>query len=122
MSWTASTTLIPTVLIVSAVLAWWFTEPKNARVNLIAALGVVLFCCAIAPDVSRDLSTSLSISSYNALAAPRLRLLLVDHANMLLTGAAVVWYVCKSIRVFPAVTCCWLCLPVCSNVGLSRVF
>lgn len=93
MSWTACTTLIPTLLIVSAVIAWWFTEPKNARVNLIAALGVVLFCCAIAPDVSQDLSTSLSATSYKAVAAPSVRLFIINHANMLLTGAAVVWYV-----------------------------
>ncbi|KAL1879978.1 hypothetical protein VTK73DRAFT_6558 [Phialemonium thermophilum] len=91
MSCSAYAPLIPTALIISAVLAWWFTEPKNARLNLIAAVGVVLFCWTVTPDLSRGISLSLSSSSFDPAAAIRLHLLLVSHANMLLTGAAVVW-------------------------------
>ncbi|KAK0630093.1 hypothetical protein B0T17DRAFT_506589 [Bombardia bombarda] len=93
MSWTSWTSLVPTLLILSAVLAWWFTEPKNARINLIAAVGVVLFCWAVAPDLSRGLSASLYSAAINALASLRLEIFVVRHANMLLTGAAVVWLV-----------------------------
>ena len=98
MSWASSASLIPTLLIVSAVLAWWFTEPKNPRINFVAAAGVLLFCWAIAPDLSREVSASVYVSSVRTIAALRLHLLLVNHANMLLTGAAVVWYVCSAWR------------------------
>ncbi|KAK3336119.1 hypothetical protein B0T19DRAFT_395909 [Cercophora scortea] len=93
MSWNSWTSLIPTLLIVSACLAWWFTEPKNARINLIAAVGVVLFCWAVAPDLSRDFSSSLYASCVKTVASLHLDVFVVRHANMLLTGAAVVWLV-----------------------------
>ncbi|KAK4132549.1 hypothetical protein BT67DRAFT_443752 [Trichocladium antarcticum] len=93
MSWISWPSLVPTLLILSASLAWWFTEPKTARINLIAAVGVALFCWAVAPELSRDLSYSLYASTVDALAALRLDLLVLRHANMLLTGAAVVWLV-----------------------------
>ncbi|KAK4216571.1 hypothetical protein QBC37DRAFT_278981 [Rhypophila decipiens] len=93
MSWTSWTSLVPTLLILSAVLAWWFTEPKTARINLIAAVGVVLFGWAVAPELSRDLSTSLYTSSINSIASLHLEVFVVKHANMLFTGAAVVWLV-----------------------------
>ncbi|KAM7209384.1 hypothetical protein V8F20_000434 [Naviculisporaceae sp. PSN 640] len=93
MSWTSWTSLVPTLLILSAVLAWWFIEPKTARINLIAAVGVVLFGWAIAPDFSRDLSTSIYTSSINSIASLHLEVWIVKHANMLLTGFAVGWYV-----------------------------
>jgi hypothetical protein len=91
MSWTAWTSLVPTLLIVSAIVAWWFTEPKNARVNLIAAAGVLLFCWAVAPDFSHHLSASVYIFLGHAVVASRLDLLIVNHTRMLFTGAAAVW-------------------------------
>ncbi|KAK4188503.1 hypothetical protein QBC35DRAFT_496054 [Podospora australis] len=91
MSWISWTSLIPTLLIVSASLAWWFTEPKNARINLIAAVGVILFCWAVAPELSRDLSYSLYTSSIDTVAALRIELFIVRHANMLLVAGAVLW-------------------------------
>lgn len=91
MSWISWPSLVPTLLILSASLAWWFTEPKTARINLIAAVGVALFCWAVAPELSRDISYSLYASTVDAVAALRLDLLIVRHAKMLLTGAAVVW-------------------------------
>ena len=93
MSWTAWTSLVPTLLIVSAIVAWWFTEPKNARVNLIAAAGVLLFCWAVAPDFSRNLSASVYTSVVNGVVTSRVDLLIIKNAKMLLTGAAAVWYV-----------------------------
>lgn len=97
MSWISWTSLVPTLLILSASLAWWFTEPKNARINLIAAAGLALFCWAVAPDLSRNVSYSVYASSVDAVAALRLDLFIIKHANMLLTGTAVVWYVVKVV-------------------------
>ncbi|KAH8905999.1 hypothetical protein BR93DRAFT_928588 [Coniochaeta sp. PMI_546] len=91
MSWTAWTSLVPTLLIISAVSAWWFTEPKNARVNLIAAAGVLLFCWAVAPDFSRHFSASVYTSLVNGVSSSRLDLVIVKNAKMLLTGAAAIW-------------------------------
>ncbi|KAK4465613.1 hypothetical protein QBC42DRAFT_218403 [Cladorrhinum samala] len=98
MSWISWASLVPTLLILSASVAWWFTEPKNARINLIAAVGVVLFCWAVAPDLARQLSYSLYMSSTNALAGLGLELFIVRHASMLLTGAAVVWLLRRALQ------------------------
>jgi len=91
MSWTSWPSLIPTLLICSAVLAWWFTEPKNARINLTAALGVALFCWTVSPDICLEVSYWLYVSCVNAVAALHIEHFVVRHASMLLTGAAVVW-------------------------------
>jgi len=93
MSWLSWTSLVPTLLILSASLAWWFTEPKNARINLIAAAGAALFCWAVAPELCRDLSYSAYALTVDAVAALRLELVLLRNAKMLVTGVAVVWYV-----------------------------
>lgn len=93
MSWISWTSLVPTLLILSASLAWWFTEPKTARINLIAAAGAALFCWAVAPELCRDLSYSSYALTADAIAALRLRFVATRHANMLLTGFAVGWYV-----------------------------
>ena len=92
---------MPTLLILSASLAWWFTEPKNARINLIAAAGAALFCWAVAPELCRHLSYSAYALAVDALAALRLDLVILRHAKMLVTGVAVVWYV-KLCRVYIA--------------------
>ncbi|KAJ4295929.1 hypothetical protein N0V88_004631 [Collariella sp. IMI 366227] len=93
MSWISWTSLVPTFLILSASVAWWFTEPKNARINLIAAAGAALFCWAVAPELCRELSYWAYTLTVDALAALRLDLVIAKHANMLLMGAAVVWTV-----------------------------
>ena len=93
MSWIEWTSLVPTLLTVLATLAWWHTEPKTVIVNFIAFGGVVFFCCTVAPNFSRDLCLSAYASYAHAITALNLDLLVVKHANMLLTGAAVVWYV-----------------------------
>ncbi|KAK4164132.1 hypothetical protein QBC43DRAFT_318147 [Cladorrhinum sp. PSN259] len=98
MSWISWASLVPTLLILSASLAWWFVEPKNARVNLIAAVGLVLFCWAVNPELARQLSYSLYISSVNAIAALGLEVFVVRHARMLLTGAAVVWLLRRALQ------------------------
>jgi hypothetical protein len=101
MSWLSWTSLVPTLLIISASLAWWFTEPKNARINLIAAAGAALFCWAIAPELCRDLSYSAYALAVDALASLHLDLVILGHAKMLVTGVAVVWYVklcCRLLR------------------------
>ena len=94
MSWISWTTsLVPTLLVVLASLAWWHTEPKTALVNLIALGGVVFFCFTVAPGLTRDLSLSAYTSYANPVSSLNLDHFVVRHANMLLTGAAVVWYV-----------------------------
>ncbi|KAL2182437.1 hypothetical protein L209DRAFT_767778 [Thermothelomyces heterothallicus CBS 203.75] len=93
MSWLSWTSLVPTLLVLSASLAWWFTEPKNARINLIAAAGAALFCWAVAPELCRDLSYSAYVLTADAVAALRLDLFLLRNAKMLVTGIAVVWLV-----------------------------
>ncbi|KAK4101595.1 hypothetical protein N658DRAFT_496025 [Parathielavia hyrcaniae] len=91
MSWLSWTSLVPTLLVLSASLAWWFTEPKNARINLIAAAGAALFCWAVAPDLCRDLSYSVYALAVDALTSFRVHLFLLRHSTMILTGLAVVW-------------------------------
>ncbi|KAK3330114.1 hypothetical protein B0H66DRAFT_46119 [Apodospora peruviana] len=98
MSWTSWTSLVPTLLILLAVLAWWFTEPRNYRINLIAAVGVLLFCWAIAPDLSRGFSTSFYALSLTVLASLRIETLLVRHAKIMITGLAVVWLAWRACK------------------------
>ncbi|KAK0730399.1 hypothetical protein B0H67DRAFT_475227 [Lasiosphaeris hirsuta] len=93
MSWISWTSLVPTLLILLATLAWWYSEPKTALVNLIAFGGIIFFCCTVAPNVSRILRSSTYDSYANAAAILHLDHFVVRHANMLLTGAAVVWLV-----------------------------
>ncbi len=94
MSWLSWASLVPTLLVLSATVAWWFTEPKNARINLIAATGAALFGWAIAPELCRALSYSLYLLSVDAVTSLHLDHVVFRHAKMLVTGVAVVWYVC----------------------------
>lgn len=93
MSWISWTSLVPTLLILSASLAWWLTELSNSRVNLFAAIGLALCCWAVAPELSRNVTYSVYAWTVDALATLHLELLILRHAKMLLTGGAVVWYV-----------------------------
>ena len=97
MSWLPWASLVPTLLVLSASLAWWFTEPKNARINLIAAAGAALFGWAVAPELCRHLSYSAYALAADAVAALHLDLVILRHAKMLVTGVAVVWYVRPSV-------------------------
>ena len=111
MSWISWPSLVPTILIISASLAWCFREPKTARFNLIAAVGVALLGWVVAPDLSREISFSIYAAAVDAVAALRLHLLIAKHSNMLLTGAAVVWYVINIAAV---------CLTVARALGRGR--
>lgn len=93
MSWLPWASLVPTLLVLSATLVWWFTEPKTPRINLIAAAGAALFGWAIAPELCRAVSYSAYLLTTDAVAALRLDLVILAHAKMLVTGVAVVWYV-----------------------------
>jgi len=90
-SWAAS--LVPTFLVLLATLAWWHTQPKSALVNLIPFGSALFFYLTIAPEFVHDLCLSAYMVYANLVAALSLDLLVAKHANMLLTGAAVVWYV-----------------------------
>ncbi|ORY57239.1 uncharacterized protein BCR38DRAFT_461379 [Pseudomassariella vexata] len=91
MSWTPWTTSVPTILVVCAVLAWWFTEPKTAHLNLIVTIGCILFFWAVAPDLAQDSPAWVYQASISLATFLHLDILVLYHANMLVTGAAVLW-------------------------------
>ncbi|CCC10290.1 hypothetical protein SMACR_02867 [Sordaria macrospora] len=93
MLWTSWPSLVTTVLISSAVIAWWFTESKNTALNLVAACSLFASCWAVAPDRVRVLATSLHASALNTITTARIDLWAFRHASMLLTGGAVFWLV-----------------------------
>ncbi|KAH6656976.1 hypothetical protein BKA67DRAFT_532216 [Truncatella angustata] len=91
MSWNPLTTSIPTVLVLCAVLAWWFTEPKTVHLNLIVAIGCLLFFWAIAPELAHQSPAWLLDTSVNLATFFKLDYLVLYHTNMLVTGAALLW-------------------------------
>ncbi|KAK9771027.1 putative Fibronectin type-III domain-containing protein [Seiridium cardinale] len=91
MSWTPWTTSVPTVLVVCAVLAWWFTEPKTLHLNLIVVIGCLLFFWAVAPQLAQQSPAWLLDTSINIATFLRLDYLVLYHTNMLVTGAALLW-------------------------------
>ncbi|EGO52682.1 hypothetical protein NEUTE1DRAFT_150176 [Neurospora tetrasperma FGSC 2508] len=93
MLWTSWPSLVTTVLISSAVIAWWFTESKTTALNLVAAGSLFASCWAVAPDRVRVLATSLYASALNTITTARIDLWVFRHASMLLTGGAVFWLV-----------------------------
>ncbi|KAI1852058.1 hypothetical protein JX265_008137 [Neoarthrinium moseri] len=86
--WTAS---VPTVLVVCAVLAWWFTEPKTVHLNLIVTIGCLLFFWAVAPELAQQSPAWLLDSCLDLATFLRLDYLVAYHTNMLVTGAALLW-------------------------------
>ncbi|XDG08310.1 hypothetical protein ABKA04_007925 [Annulohypoxylon sp. FPYF3050] len=98
MLWTPWPTSVPTVLFVCALLAWWFIEPKTAHLNLIVVIGCVLFYWAVAPELAQ--ATPYQIYQFSVHAAKLLRLdvLVLYHANMLVTGLAVVWLAHRAVQ------------------------
>lgn len=93
MTWTPWTTSVPTVLVVCAVLAWWFTEPKTLHLNLIVVIGCLLFFWAIAPELAQHSPAWLLDAGINVVTFLRLDYLVLHHTNMLVTGAAILWLV-----------------------------
>ncbi|KAF3018090.1 hypothetical protein E8E14_004671 [Neopestalotiopsis sp. 37M] len=93
MTWTPWTTSVPTVLVVCAVVAWWFTEPKTVHLNLIVVIGCLLFFWAIAPELAQHSPAWLLDTSINVVTFLRLDYLVAHHTNMLVTGAAILWLV-----------------------------
>jgi hypothetical protein len=98
MTWTPWTTSVPTVLVVCAVVAWWFTEPKTVHLNLIVVIGCLLFFWAIAPELAQHSPAWLLDTSINVVTFLRLDYLVAHHTNMLVTGAAILWYAVSITR------------------------
>ncbi|KAI0383999.1 hypothetical protein F5Y04DRAFT_233915 [Hypomontagnella monticulosa] len=98
MLWTPWPTSVPTVLFVCALLAWWFIEPKTTHLNLIVVIGCVLFYWAVAPELAQ--ATPYQIYQFTIHTAKLLRLdiLVLYHANMLVTGLAVVWLAHRAVQ------------------------
>ncbi|KLU88024.1 hypothetical protein MAPG_07011 [Magnaporthiopsis poae ATCC 64411] len=95
MLWLSWTTAGPSLLLLCAIVAWWFTEPKTAQLNFIVLVGCFFFFWAVDPQLARD----VPVNAFHYCAGT-LRLLKVDsflagfvasNARMLFTGAAVVW-------------------------------
>lgn len=104
MSWTSWAALVPTVLLICALLAWWFTEPKTAHLNLTVAIGCLLFFWTVAPELATELSAQAYASCVHAAVRFRLKSFLLNNARMLVTGAAVVWYVPLRLVSVPVAT------------------
>ncbi|KAJ3565435.1 hypothetical protein NPX13_g7506 [Xylaria arbuscula] len=92
--WTA----VPTFLFICALLAWWLIEPKTTHLNLIVAVGCALFYWAIAPEVAQSTLAHAYQLSITIAAFLRLDALIVYHANMLLTGVAVLWLAHRAVQ------------------------
>ncbi|KAI0126600.1 hypothetical protein BJ170DRAFT_596186 [Xylariales sp. AK1849] len=94
MSWTTPwTTSVPTILVVCAVLAWWFTEPKTVHLNLIVTIGCVLFFWAVAPEFAQQSPALLFELCKNIATSLHLDMLVLYHTNMLVVGTAITWLV-----------------------------
>ncbi|KAI1455770.1 hypothetical protein F4805DRAFT_459416 [Annulohypoxylon moriforme] len=98
MLWTPWPSSVPTVLFVCALLAWWFIEPKTTHLNLIVVIGCVLFYWAVAPELAQ--ATPYQIYQFSVHAAKLLRLdvLVLYHANMLVTGLAITWLAHRAVQ------------------------
>ncbi|KAI1288710.1 hypothetical protein F5Y03DRAFT_379431 [Xylaria venustula] len=97
MLWTPRTA-VPTLLFVCTLLAWWLIKPKTAHLNLIVAVGCVLFYWAVAPGVAQSTLTQAYQLSIDIAAFLRLDALILYHANMLLTGVAVLWLAHRAVQ------------------------
>ncbi|KAI8963626.1 hypothetical protein F5Y11DRAFT_318765 [Daldinia sp. FL1419] len=98
MLWTPWPTSIPTVLFVCALLTWWFIEPKTTHLNLIVVVGCVLFYWAVAPELAQATPYQIYQFSIHAAKLLRLDVLVLYHANMLVTGLAVVWLAHRAVQ------------------------
>ncbi|KAI0410015.1 hypothetical protein F4802DRAFT_543035 [Xylaria palmicola] len=92
--WTA----VPTFLFICALLAWWLIEPKTTHLNLIVAVGCVLFYWAILPEVAQAALSHIYHLSIAGATFLRLDTLLLYHANMLLTGVAFLWLAHRAVQ------------------------
>ncbi|KAK8121973.1 hypothetical protein PG984_010643 [Apiospora sp. TS-2023a] len=91
MLWTPWATSVPSVLVVCAVLAWWFTEPKTAHLNTIVTIGLMLFVWSIAPELAQETPIWLYQAALGFLATSELDIFILRHFNMLITGLAATW-------------------------------
>ncbi|KAI1815554.1 hypothetical protein GGS20DRAFT_542918 [Poronia punctata] len=92
--WTA----VPTFLFICALFAWWLIEPKTTHLNLIVAIGCALFYWAIAPEVAQSTPARIYHVFITIATFLRLDALVLYHANMLLTGAAVLWLAHRAVQ------------------------
>ena len=105
MLWTTpwpQSSVIPTILVLITVFAWWKIEPKSVHLNLIVLLGCVLFYWAIAPELAQETPVWLYQNSVSLATLLRLDVLVLYHANMLVTSGAVLWYVLSLASCPPA--------------------
>ncbi|KAK7984213.1 RTA1 like protein-domain-containing protein [Apiospora arundinis] len=103
MLWTPWATSVPSVLVVCAVLAWWFTEPKTAHLNAIVTIGLMLFIWSIAPtELAQETPTWLFQAALSFLATSDLDIVLIfvlSHFTMIITGIAASWLVWRAWQV-----------------------
>ncbi|KAK8104242.1 uncharacterized protein PG998_011275 [Apiospora kogelbergensis] len=103
MLWTPWATSVPSVLVVCAVLAWWFTEPKTAHLNVIVTIGLMLFIWSIAPtELAQQTPTWLFQAALSFLATSdldRILIFILRHHRMLITGIAASWLTWRAWQV-----------------------
>ncbi|KAI0599881.1 hypothetical protein F4775DRAFT_548666 [Biscogniauxia sp. FL1348] len=98
MLWNPWPTYVPTILFVCALLAWWFIEPKTTHLNVIVVIGCVLFYWAVAPDLAYSTPARIYHVSWNLATFLRLDVLVLYHANMLVTGIAFLWLAHRAVQ------------------------
>ncbi|TPX17245.1 uncharacterized protein E0L32_003363 [Thyridium curvatum] len=98
MLWASWTTLVPTLLVSCAVLSWWFSEPKTVHLNLIVAIGCILFCWAVAPELTRDFPASLYAYLRTAIHEYQFDRVLLRNATMIVTSAALLWLLRRAVQ------------------------
>jgi hypothetical protein len=109
--WTA----VSTLLLLCALLVWWFSKPKSTHLNLFVAIGCALYYWAIAPEVAQSTPARIYHLFITIATSLRLDALILYHANMLLTGAAILWYAqlpLSALKVIQAEPCLplWSCI------------
>ncbi|KAI3324816.1 hypothetical protein HD806DRAFT_493709 [Xylariaceae sp. AK1471] len=92
--WTA----VSTLLLLCALLVWWFSKPKTTHLNLFVAIGCALYYWAIAPEVAQSTPARLYRLFITIATSLRLDALILYHANMLLTGAAFLWLAHRAVQ------------------------
>ncbi|KAI1496817.1 hypothetical protein F5X99DRAFT_50783 [Biscogniauxia marginata] len=98
MLWNPWPTYVPTILFLCALLAWWFIEPKTTHLNVIVVVGCVLFYWAVAPDLAYSTPIRIYHVSRSLATLLRLDVLVLYHANMLVTGIAFLWLAHRAVQ------------------------
>ncbi|EFX03446.1 fibronectin type 3 domain containing protein [Grosmannia clavigera kw1407] len=90
--------LVSSLVLCFAVLVIWAADPKVTHLNLLSVLVLVLLGLSLAPDRASDVFNALYRLSITLIDDWRLDGLTLTHANMLVSGAAVVWLARRALQ------------------------